>query len=74
MINIGTTGINWGGLLNKGFEVLQEKVFNKPKSTGPVAVVQHANDFTPVERGVPAWVVPAFIIVGALLFMKKRRR
>ena len=64
-----SNGIDWGGLFNTGVKVLQENLFKK--TTGPVAVVQKANDHTPVKSGVPAWVIPAAIAAAVLLLGKK---
>lgn len=63
--------IDWGKVVNKGFEILQEKVGQK---SGPVGVIQQPNDFTPVESKMPGWLVPLLIVGGAWLFLKKKKR
>lgn len=62
--------IDWGGVINSGVELFKNQVL---KRTGPVSVAQKANDYTPVENKTPSWVVPALVVVGALLLLKGRR-
>lgn len=68
----GTT-VDLGGLLNKGFELLQSKLGGK--TSGPVAAMEQPNDWTPVESNkMPAWVLPVAIVAAALLLLKKKKR
>jgi hypothetical protein len=59
------TKVDIGALINAGIGM-----FNKKPTAGPVAVAQ-ANDYTPVESKVPAWVWPVAIVGVVLLFGKK---
>jgi hypothetical protein len=66
MIAGNKNGIDFGGLFNTGVDLIREKLFQK--KTGPVAV---AEDHTPVQSGVPTWVVPVAVVAVVLLFGKK---
>ena len=62
---IQASKIDIGALINAGIGLITKK------TTGPVAVAEKANDYTPVQSSTPAWLVPVAVVAVVLLFGKK---
>ena len=75
---IAMPDINWGSVLNKGFEWAQDAL--KKKTTGPLSKTPDIGSSSPAQStpqsNMPAWLLPVAIAAGLLLMLgrKKRRR